>query len=67
MNKEDINIVYTSILREKHTILSEYTECSGNFSQIMLHIMKEIIFIYEGQNIKIQCNKNEKMKDIIEI
>ena len=26
--------------------------------------MAEIIFLYEGQNIKVQCNKNEKMKDI---
>ena len=26
--------------------------------------MAEIIFVYEGQNIKVQCNKNEKMKDI---
>jgi len=26
--------------------------------------MAEIIFLYEGQNIKIQCYKNEKMKDI---
>ena len=26
--------------------------------------MAEIIFIYEGQYIKVQCNKNEKMKDI---
>lgn len=40
---EDINIVYTSILREKHTILSEYTECSGNFAQIIRYIMEEII------------------------
>ena len=40
---EDINIIYTSIMREKHTILSEYTECSGNFAQIMEHIKKEII------------------------
>lgn len=40
---EDINIIYTSIMREKHTILSEYTECSGNFAQIMEYIKKEII------------------------
>ena len=26
--------------------------------------MSEIIFLYEGQNIIIQCKKNEKMKDI---
>ena len=26
--------------------------------------MAEIIFLYEGQNIKVQYNKNENMKDI---
>ena len=26
--------------------------------------MPEIIFIYDGQNIKIQCNVNQKMKNI---
>ena len=26
--------------------------------------MAEIIFIYEGINIKVQCNKNQKMKEI---
>ena len=26
--------------------------------------MAEVIFTYEGQIIKIQCNKNQKMKDI---
>ena len=26
--------------------------------------MSEIVFIYEGAPINIQCNKNEKMKDI---
>ena len=45
---EDINIIYSSILREKHTILSEYTECSGNFSQIIVHIMKEIVNKFEN-------------------
>ena len=45
---EDINIVYSSIMREKHTILSEYTECSGNFSQIIEHIMKEVINKFEN-------------------
>lgn len=40
---EDINIIYTCIMREKHTILSEFTECSGNFAQIIEHIKKEII------------------------
>ena len=27
--------------------------------------MMEVIFLYEGKNIIIQCNKKEKMKDII--
>lgn len=44
---EDINIIYSSIMREKHTILSDYTECSGNFAQIIEHIMKEIINKFE--------------------
>ena len=48
MINEDINIVYTSVIREKYTILSEYTECSGNFSQIIQHIMKEIILKFEN-------------------
>ena len=26
--------------------------------------MAEIVFIYDGQNIKVQCNINQKMKDI---
>ena len=26
--------------------------------------MAEIIFIYDGQNITVQCNINQKMKDI---
>ena len=26
--------------------------------------MMEVIFLYEDKNILIQCNKNEKMKDI---
>ena len=46
---EDINIIYTSIMREKHTILSEYTECSGNFAQIMEYIKKEIINNFQDQ------------------
>ena len=45
---EDINIIYSSILREKHTFLSEYTECSGNFSQIIEHIMKEVVNKFEN-------------------
>ena len=44
---EAINIVYSAIIKEKHTILSEYTECSGNFSQIIEHIIKEIIMNFK--------------------
>ena len=36
-------IIYSVILRKKHTILTEYTDCSGNFSQITISIMDEII------------------------
>jgi len=36
-------IIYSVILRKKHTILTEYTDCSGNFSQITINIMDEII------------------------
>lgn len=42
-------IVYTAILRYKHKILSEYTECSGNFSQIITHIMEEVVLETEDQ------------------
>ena len=45
---EDIYIVYSSIIREKHKILSEYTECSGNFSQIIIYIMNEVILKFEN-------------------
>ena len=45
---ENINIIYSAIVREKHTILSEYTEYSGNFSQIITHIMTEIIMKFEN-------------------
>lgn len=51
-NNEDINIVYSTIVREKHTILSEYTECSGNFSQIMEQIIKEVIMNFKEPPIK---------------
>jgi len=44
---EKIYIVYSSIIREKSKILSEYTECSGNFFQIIKHIMKEIILKFQ--------------------
>ena len=45
---ENINIVYSSIIRAKSKILSEYTECSGNFSQIIAHIMSEVILKFEN-------------------
>ena len=51
-NNEDINIVYSTIVREKHTILSEYTECSGNFSQIIEQIIKEVIMNFKNPPIK---------------
>ena len=44
---EDINIVYSAIIRSKNKILSEFTECSGNFSQIIIHIMNEIILKFK--------------------
>ena len=46
--EENINIVYSSIIREKTKILSEYTECSGNFSQIIKYIMTEVILKFEN-------------------
>ena len=48
MSKDNITFVYSAIIREKHTILSEYTEFSGNFSQIITQIMKEIILKLEN-------------------
>ena len=36
-------IIYTAIIRKKHTILVEFTDCSGNFSQIAIGIIDEII------------------------
>ena len=47
MSKENIALIYSVIIRAKHTILSEYTEFSGNFSQIIIEIMKEIIMKFE--------------------
>lgn len=55
-NKESINIVYSAIAREKHTILSEFTEFSGNFSQIMEHIIKEVIINFRDPPIKYRTN-----------
>ena len=48
MSKENITLVYSVIIRAKHTILSEYTEFSGNFSQIIIEVMKEIIMKFEN-------------------
>jgi len=48
MSKENITLVYSVLIRAKHTILSEYTEFSGNFSQIIIEIMKEIIMQFEN-------------------
>ena len=45
---ENINIIYSALFREKHTILCEYTECSGNFSQIITNIIQEIIMKFEN-------------------
>lgn len=42
-------IIYSSIVRKKHTILTEYTDCSGNFSQITKGIMDEVINIIENE------------------
>ena len=36
-------IIYFAIVRKKRTVLTEYTDCSGNFSQITIGIMDEII------------------------
>ena len=47
MSKDNITLVYSVIIRAKHPILSEYTEFSGNFSQIIVEIMKEIIMKFE--------------------
>ena len=53
-NKESINIIYSAIAREKHTILSEFTEFSGNFSQIMEHIIKEVIINFRDPPLNIE-------------
>lgn len=36
-------IIYCAITKKKHTILTEFTDCSGNFSQLIMQIMDEII------------------------
>ena len=40
---ENERLIYSAILRKKHTILTEFTDCSGNFSQITVSIMDEVI------------------------
>jgi hypothetical protein len=47
MLKDNMTLVYSAIIRAKHTILSEYTDFSGNFSQIIIEIMKDIIMTFE--------------------
>ncbi len=42
-------IIYTAILRKKHTILTEFTDCSGNFSQITSGIMDEVINVIDNE------------------
>ena len=42
-------IIYTAILRKKHTILTEFTDCSGNFSQITSGIMDEVINVMDNE------------------
>ena len=50
--QEHQKIVYSAILRKKHTILTEFTDCSGNFSQITIGIMDEVINVKEDEPIK---------------
>ena len=45
-------IIYSVIIRKKHTILTEYTDCSGNFSQITKGIIDEVINIIEKEPIQ---------------
>ena len=52
----NIKIIYLAVIREKHTILSEYTECSGNFLQIIKYIMTEIIMKSYAPKIKYKSN-----------
>ena len=42
-------IIYSCIIRKKHTILTEYTDCSGNFSQITKGIMDEVINVKDNE------------------
>ena len=52
MQEQHQKIVYSAILRKKHTILTEFTDCSGNFSQITKGIMDEVINVKEDEPIK---------------
>ena len=36
------NAIYSAVIRKKNTILSEYTDYSGNFEQTIKKIMKTI-------------------------
>ena len=47
MLKDNMTLVYSAIIRAKHTILTEYTDFSGNFSQIIVEIMKDVIMKFE--------------------
>ena len=62
MSKDNVTFVYSTIIREKHTILSEHTEFRGNFSQIITQIMKDIIIKIE--NIPNICRSFFIMEDI---
>ena len=50
------NIIYSAIIREKHVILCEYTEYTGNYNQMLINYIKLI------QN---SSNKSFKSKNII--
>lgn len=40
-------IIYIAILRKKHKILTEYTDCSGNFSQVIEVIMNKVFEVID--------------------
>ena len=42
-------IIYCAIVRKKHTILTEFTDCSGNFSQLITQLMDEVINIITNE------------------
>ena len=37
-----MSVLYTLIVRSSKVILTEYTDCSGNFQQISLLVLKKI-------------------------